>query len=59
MPIPLLTIFSCGVGGTPASEFDEKDFFKGFILLMFLAGRVQNFGEQLSLPALELVFLAS
>lgn len=28
MPIPLLAIFSCGVGVSPAPEFDEKDFCK-------------------------------
>jgi hypothetical protein len=26
MPIPLLAIFSCGVGVRPAQKFDEKDF---------------------------------
>jgi hypothetical protein len=25
MPIPLLAIFSCGVGVSPAPEFDEKE----------------------------------
>ncbi len=28
MPIPLLAIFSCGVGVPPAQKFDEKDFCK-------------------------------
>jgi hypothetical protein len=32
MPIPLLAIFSCGVGVSPAPEFDEKDFCKKSIL---------------------------
>ena len=28
MPIPLIAIFSCGVGVPPAPEFDEKNFCK-------------------------------
>jgi len=31
MPIPLIANFSCGVGVSPAPEFDEKDFCKRFI----------------------------
>jgi len=46
MPIPLIAIFSCGVGVPPAPEFDEKECDQEVYCIVLMPG------NQLSNPLL-------
>ncbi len=50
MPIPLIVIFSCGVGVPPAQKFDEKDFCKRSIEVyaVVFESEAQRFFEEAS-----------